>query len=241
MAGDEDDDQERWSEADAYDVLEDHDVNDEPSPLQPVGPGDVFADVELGHLADPFVGHVIVVGHPCSLRRGIALQPDLPVAPIAPPGIPTSQHGIAERVLPVRKLLPPGTDQNHVVQLTRTTTVPSEALDVGRRVATLSAAGIVALQQRVVGNHTRVKVPSGVIAAHIRGPLAELELWTDWRDELEQNGRAPHDHDDDFDAFMASESSFAELSWRAALAEHEHARGRAVAAMTDELARLLDA
>ena len=238
MTGEEDD-QPSWLEADAYEVLEDHDVDEDPTPLRPIGPGDVFADIELAHLAEPFTGHVMVVGHPCSLRRGIVLQSDIAVAPISPPGIPSSQHGVAERVLPVRKLLPPGTTVNHVVQLTRTTTVPAMRLGSSSRVAALSAAGIVALQQRVVGNQTRVKMPPGLIAAHIRGPLAELELWTDWREGLEERRCAPDAHDDDFDAFMASPSGFGDRSWRVALGEFEHARARAVPAMEAELERLL--
>ena len=229
--------EESWQEAEDYEVLEAHDIDDDPTQLRPIGPGDVFAGIELAHLAEPFRGHVMVVGHPCSLRRGTALQPDVPVAPVAPPGIPTRQHRLAERLLPVGKLIPPGADEHHVVHLTRTTTVPSDRLHIKARVATLSGTGIVALQQRVVGNQSRVKIPPGVIAAHIRGQLAELELWTDWREDLAEAGREVDDYDKAFDAFMSSTSSFDELSWRDALGEHEHARARAVAAMQGELER----
>jgi hypothetical protein len=229
-----------WEGVETYEVLEDHDVDDDPPPLRPIGPGDVFAAIEIGHLAEPFTGHVMVVGHPCSLRRGLVLQPDVPVAPVTPPGIPTSQHGLAERVLPVRKLLPPGTGENHVVQLTRTTTIAGSRLHVADRVAALTPTGIVALQQRVVGNQTRVKVPPRIIAAHIRGPLTELELLTDWREEVELSGLGPDALDAEFDAFMSSTSGFDELTWRVALGEHEHARARAVAAMSAELQARLD-
>jgi hypothetical protein len=221
-------------EADEYEVLAEHDVDDAPPPYRPLGPGDVFDDVELSHLATPYRGPVIVVGHPCSLRRGLALQDDIPVAPIAEPAIPTAQHPHADRVMPVRKLLPPGSDVNRVIQLTRTTTVPAAALPLDNRSASLTSAGVVALQQRVVGNQVRVKVPPKVIAEHCRGPLAELELWTDWRERCSEGPEESNDCDARFDVFMRSSSGFGELSWREALAAHEHGRARAVAAMEAE-------
>ena len=219
-------------EAEAYELLDDLDVDDDPPQHRPLGPGDVFLEVSLAHLATPFVGPVMVVGHPCSLRRGLELQADVPVAPILEPGIPSKEHPHAERVLPVRKLLPPGSSANRVVQLTQTTTIPAHRLDVGSRCASLSTTGIVALQQRVVGNQTRVKVPPGLIRKHCRGPLTEVELWTDWREGCIENGLSAYESlDDKFDAFMRTDSGFDHLTWREALGTHEHARARAVAAM----------
>jgi hypothetical protein len=227
-------------EADVYEVLQDHDVDDAPPAHRPVGPGDVFCDIALDHLAVPFVGPVMVVGHPCSLRRGLILQDDIPVAPVAPAGVPpTAQHPHADRVLPVRRLIPPGGDQNRVVQLTRTTTVAAERLSVSGRCASLNGAGVVALQQRLVGNQTRVKVPPGVIAAHCRGPLTELELWSDWRERCVEAGKDADAYDTEFEAFMTSDSGFAGLAWREALAQHEHARARALAAMETVLDALV--
>lgn len=225
-------------EVDAYELLKADDVDSDPPDFRPIGPGDVFPEIALNHLATPLQGPVIVVGHPCSLRRGLDLQDDLPVAPIVEPGIPTNQHPIAERVLPVAKLLPPGSDRNRVTQLTLTTTVPAAALDASRRCASLNRAGVVALQQRLVGNQTRIKVPGGVIAAHCRGPLAELELWTDWREACQDADEEPMARDTAFDDFMNSASGFGSLSWREALGAHEHAQSRATAAMEALLATL---
>jgi hypothetical protein len=127
-----------------------------------------------------------------------------------------------------------------VAQLTRTTTVPAAALSVDKRCACLTNAGVVALQQRVVGNQIRAKVPPKIIAAHCRGPLTELELWTDWREGCVEHGQEPHAQDERFDAVMKARSGFGDLSWRDALADHEHARSRAVAAMEAALALALE-
>jgi hypothetical protein len=229
-----------WNEADAYEVLRDHDVDPDPPDYRPVGPGDVFGDVDLAHLTIPFTGPVVVVGHPCSLRRGIDLVPDVPVAPISEPGIPSGQHPFADKVLPVKKLLPPGSSVNMVVQLVRTTTISAASLTADQRSASLNRAGVIALQQRVVGNQIRARVPPGVIAAHCRGPLAELELWTDWRESCVVREREPDSFDVEFDSFMSSESGFEGLSWRVALAKYEHAAARAVPAMTAAVAQVLD-
>lgn len=147
MAGDGDSADQEIGEADTYELLKPEDIDSDPSDFRPIGPGDVFSEIALNHLATPLHGPVIVVGHPCSLRRGLDLQDDLPVAPIVEPGIPTRQHPIADRVLPVAKLLPPGSDRNRVIQLTLTTTVPAITLDPGQRCASLNRAGVVALQQ----------------------------------------------------------------------------------------------
>jgi hypothetical protein len=226
------------SEADTYELLRAEDIDGDPPGFRPVGPGDVFSDVSLDHLSTPIQGPVIVVGHPCSIRRGLDLQDDLPVAPIVEPGIPTHQHSVAERVLPVQKLLPPGSDKNRVIQLTLVTTVPATLLDLSARCASLNRSGVVALQQRVVGNQTRIKVPAGVIAAHCRGPLAELELWTDWRETCVDAGEDAGSKGTAFNGFMESESGFEALSWREALGAHEHAQARAAAAMETFLAAL---
>jgi hypothetical protein len=241
MAGDGDAADQEIGEADTYELLKPEDIDSDPSDFRPIGPGDVFSKITLNHLATPLHGPVIVVGHPCSLRRGLDLQDDLPVAPIVEPGIPTRQHPIADRVLPVAKLLPPGSDRNRVIQLTLTTTVPATALDPGQRCASLNRAGVVALQQRLVGNQTRIKVPGGVIAGHCRGPLAELELWTDWREACHDAGEEPTTRDATFDEFMDSVSGFEALSWRDALGEYEHAQSRAAAAMEVLLATLFTA
>lgn len=226
-------------EAETYELLKAEDIDDDPRRFRPIGPGDVFCDVSLDHLATPLRVPVVVVGHPCSIRRGLEIQDDLPVAPIVEPGIPSSQHSLAERVLPVKKLLPPGSDKNRVIQLTLATTVPSAALDPATRCASLNRAGVVALQQRLVGNQTRIKVPAGVIAAHCRGPLAELELWTDWREACTDAGEEAGSKDAEFDEFLKSGSGFGALSWREALGEREHAQARATAAMETHLAALL--
>ncbi len=160
----------------------------------------------------------MVVGHPCSLRRGLVLQADVPVAPLVEQGVPTRRHASTDRLLPVRKLLPPGSETHHVVDLTLATTIPADRLDMTQRCACLSNAGIVALQQRLVGNLVRVKVPPGVITKHCRGPLTELELWTDWRAEIVDAGLDAEARDEEFDEFMRQRSGFGTLSWREAIA-----------------------
>jgi hypothetical protein len=199
---------ESFQEAETYEVLQDHDVDDAPPACRPIAPGDVFLEVSPTHLAEPVVGPVMVVGHPGSLRRGLELQADVPVAPIVEPSIPTARHAVADRLLPVRKLIPPVSQVNRVVQLTRTTTVPARQLAVEHRCAALNNAGIVALQQRVAGNQIRVRVPAGMIAAHCRGALTELELWTDWRVACVEAGRDAGTHDIEFDEFMRRDPGF---------------------------------
>jgi hypothetical protein len=228
-------------EAERYEILRAEDVDTEPPAFRPLGPGDVFLDIGLGHLAEPISGPVMVVGHPCSLRRGLTLKPDIPVAPIIELGIPTNQLPYSDRCLPVRKMLPPGSSTNRVVDLTLATTTRVAELTIAKRCASLSNAGIVALQQRLVGNAVRVKVPPGIITKHCRGPLTELELWTDWREAVVEAGYGPELFDVEFDELMKESSGFGGLSWRDAIAEHEHSRGSAATATDKRVAELLAA
>lgn len=230
-----------WPEAEGYELLRDQDVDGEPPLYRPLGPGDVFTEVALDHLAEPFTGVVMVVGHPCSLRRGLALKADIPVAPLVTPGLASRHHTSADRLLPVRKLLPPGSNTNRVVDLTLATTTPAHRLRIEQRCACLGTAGIVALQQRLVGNVVRVKVPPGVITKHCRGPLTELELWVDWRGAIAEAELDAEMFDTEFDEFMEQPSGFDNLSWREAIAAHEHARGSAVTETDRRVAQLIAA
>lgn len=227
-------------EADVYELLSEADVDDDPPPYRPLGPGDVFDPVALEHLATPVTGPVIVVGHPCSLRRGLTLQDDIPVAPIVTPGIKTDQQMLAERLFPVGTLLPPGATARGSVKLVSTTTVPAANLNIERRCARLGDLGVVALQQRVIGNQGRVKVPPSVLSRHMRGPLTELELWTDWRECCVEAGLAADALDEEFDALMNEPAGEKDgLSWRRALAEQEFARARVVPVMTSRVKKLV--
>lgn len=220
-----------------YQLLQPEDVDAEPPPYRPLGPGDVFDDIELGHLATPITATVIVVGHPCSLRRGLNLLPDIPVAPIVPRGIPTDQRMLSDRWLPVDRLLPPGSSTDHAVDLSRTTTVAATRLDVAHRCATLGNDGIIALQQRVVGNAVRVRVPPGTLNDHSRGPLVEIELWTNWREACIDHDVSANAHDGEFDRFMQADSGDG-TDWRTTIGARESAKSRAVVAMDAALSKL---
>jgi hypothetical protein len=227
------------SSIDDYELLSELAVSIDPPETRPIGPGDVFRDIEVAHLSVPFTGHVIVVGHPCSLRKGTELLPDVPVAPLVAKGLRTADKSRSDRLFPVGRLLPPNATDEHVAELVRTTTIAADLLPVDKRCAAMAATGVVALQQRVIGNQTRVKVPHGVISAHCRGPpVTELEVWTDWRDDVGEAGHPIAFQDEEFDKFMESASEFPGLTWREALAAREDAKGVIAIAMTEAIANL---
>jgi hypothetical protein len=63
------------------------------------------------------------------------------------------------------------------------TSVTTKELTTDRRIATLSADGLLLLQQRSVYFWTRLKVPLGDLAQQFAPILTEMEIQRDWAEE----------------------------------------------------------
>lgn len=218
---------------DAYRVITARDVHDSPWLHQPLSSGDIFGSVTISHLSTPWAGPVIVIGHPCSLRSGLVLAPDIPIAPIVSKHLKTEARASAHRVFPLPRVPLLSESPDHAVDLTMATTLPATALDVRDRIGGLSHGGVIALQQRIIGNAARTRVATGTLAQHFQGPLAEITLWTDWRELAEEDGHEPDALDDAFEQFLRSVEPGHDLSWRDRLADDPTTRGTIGSAMGD--------
>jgi hypothetical protein len=156
---------------------------------RPISTGDVFA---LGESTTD--GLVIVLTHPCSLRRdGVNLVDAVLVASIAV-GQPISYEEWASgffKKMPLPELLGSGT--HHVAEFDNIGPCKSAELTPERRCAVLSDRGVNLLLQRLVHHMTRVAVPSEQFSTAFAGPMAELEIVEDWAEEAASNGLSVED------------------------------------------------
>lgn len=141
---------------------------------RPLATGDVFADVLVGTSSEM----VIVITHPCSMRRdGVNLVDRVCVAPVREKsGLRWRGH---YRFMPLPDLMEFG-DQ-YGVYLDDFERVQSELLDANARVASLDRRGVNLLMQRFVHHLTRVVVPTADIDAMCAAAFEELDLMEEWR------------------------------------------------------------
>lgn len=124
---------------------------DEVGAHRPTFTGDIYR-IGSGHL-------VMVLQHPCALRRGVDLHPRVLVATVTPAtnGRPPSKWTGSYKIMPLPKLTE-NTDHSASfvdLELLESATIP----DI-ERVAVLSQVGVNLLMQRWTFHNTRLEVPT---------------------------------------------------------------------------------
>ncbi len=160
---------------------------------RPLFQGDVFVGVPLAGV--PFTGThqpdgdgealadaVMLVGHPCSMVSGAEILPYQEVArvrPTKPVSYDRYDDGrFEEFFLPCLDLA--RTAVHYSACLHERTLVPTEQLRLGNRVAALSLTGVVALQQRLTHESSRVKVDLNTLLQATAPRFHENQLAQEW-------------------------------------------------------------
>ncbi|HKG37551.1 MAG TPA: hypothetical protein VKB25_01050 [Conexibacter sp.] len=144
--------------------------------------GDVFRDLPIPGI-DP-TPYSMIVSHPCSMRRGVALVDRLQAMPV----IAYQRVEFARwadgfvRVLPLPDFPAAGT--HHAVNLNEIGMVDASILALERRVACLSERAIALLLQRFFKNQSRVVVSLSRIEEAFGGVMEEIALWEEWNEQL---------------------------------------------------------
>lgn len=148
---------------------------------RPIMFGDVFRDVPCsrGGAASDLV---MVLSHPCSMRKGTVLRERIVTATVEPvpdQRVPRQRwaSGFYD-YLPLYDL--PGVDQLHGVRLSELHAANSSDLDLKQRVLALSDYGIAVLLQRWIYQMSRDPVPIQDIDNLVAPILAETEIQEDW-------------------------------------------------------------
>lgn len=148
--------------------------------MRPVMTGDVFDGPTIPGCSAHAL--VIVLSHPCSLRRGVDLVDSVQALPIA------RYHDVSVaawerhvRVMPLPNMLLTG--DHFAARLTEFGMVPANQLNLDHRRCTLSERAVVLLQQRFFHNQSRVKVPLERLFEASAPVFEEVALWERWNDD----------------------------------------------------------
>ncbi|WP_278262995.1 hypothetical protein [Nocardia sp. AG03] len=162
----------------------------------------------------PDASRAILVQHPCALRNGVELLPNLmTVRVVEASGKPRSDwHKESPKLMPLPELLP---ETFHVARFTDLSITPSKQIETSTRIAILSAFGVNLLMQRWVYHNTRVIIPTHTFDEQMIGPSLEADLACEWREEnldVEPNRALT-----EFGQWLDSSDTDGQPSWRSRL------------------------
>ncbi|MGH7691202.1 MAG: hypothetical protein ACREOA_00635 [Candidatus Dormibacteria bacterium] len=167
----------------------------EASPYRPIVTGDLFQGLGVGDLTseDPDHGLAMVVAHPSAMRKGATLSARTraaPVTPVADLSKRSWRPGFYEVFqLPRLRSVAKGNrfeiaDEAWGALLQEAAPIPTDELDVRRRIACLSSKGIHYLLHYLVHSDTRVAVRVDTIALTFAPKLEEIQLLEAWNEEF---------------------------------------------------------
>jgi hypothetical protein len=170
---------------------------------RPVFTGDVFVDVQA--LGENAPRCVIVVQHPCAIRKGTALAKNLLVAEVsAHQVIKPSKWSGNYKVMPLPELDPQKLAA--AAKFDSLFLVTGDSLGEGRRIACLSQIGVNLLLQRWVHHNSRVVVPTTTYQAVNEAQFEEADIIENWCTDRADDAVELSDAAAEIDAFLSSTS-----------------------------------
>jgi hypothetical protein len=157
---------------------------DEVGTHRPTFTGDIYR-TDAGHI-------VMVLQHPCALRRGVDLHPRILVAPVAPVAhgrLPSKWAG-SYKIMPLPKL---ADNKDYSASFVDLELLESATISGIVRIAVLSQLGVNLLMQRWTFHNTRLEVPAYRYSESTIGPFDEADLIEEWVDERVDDGAEPLD------------------------------------------------
>jgi len=152
---------------------------DEVGAQRPIFTGDVFFGVPVIGEGKP--KNVVVLQHPCVIRRGLKLTPKLLVAEVRPEGLHRpSTWSRFPRQMPLAELVIDGTPPHYAGFFVNHQLVVSDSLDVNQRVASMSQRGVNLLMQRWVHHNSRVIVPTQDYQGVTGSQYEEADIIEEW-------------------------------------------------------------
>jgi hypothetical protein len=150
-------------------------------PYRPVVSGDVFR----GHIDALGGAHemVLVISHPCSMRMGPHLRPQLQVAPVVEHSELTEAQWRSGsfRIMPLPQL---ADGASFAASLDLSSPIRTSELRIGERVCCLSEYGILVLYQRHIRHLTRLEVGVRSLEPVTRAIFTEISLQDEWNQGL---------------------------------------------------------
>ncbi|HZM55053.1 MAG TPA: hypothetical protein VFC03_08525 [Acidimicrobiales bacterium] len=179
---------------------------DEVVAQRPVFTGDVFFGVSVIGEDEP--KDVLVLQHPCVIRRGLVLTPKLLVAEVRPEGLHRpSKWDRFPRQMPLAELVVEGTPTHYAAFFVDHQLVRPESLDIDQRVACMSQRGVNLLMQRWVHHNSRVIVPTYDYQDVTSPQYEESDIIEEWCIDREDDGVSLDDATVEIDAWLTGDKS----------------------------------
>lgn len=146
---------------------------------------DIFRPVFTGDVYTlPDGRRVMIIQHPCALRRGTNLIDRLLVAEVSQSNrLPEDWAAGHFKIMPLPGLL--GSSLDFSANFINLDLISSDELTPQTRVASLSLVGVNLLLQRWVHHNSRVVIPTITYSEQTIGPFEEADLAADWCMERE--------------------------------------------------------
>jgi len=170
---------------------------------RPIFTGDVFFGLPV--IGDDEPKNVVVLQHPCVIRRGLALTPKLLVAEVRPEQLHRPSHWSRfPRQIPLAKLVVDGTPTHYAGFFVDHQLVASDSLDVNLRVACMSQRGINLLMQRWVHHNSRVVVPTQDYQEVTSPQFEEADIIEEWCIDRDGDGVSLVDATREIDSWLGA-------------------------------------
>ena len=187
---------------------------DEVVAQRPIFTGDTFFGVPV--VGEEELKNVVVLQHPCVIRRGLTLTPKLLVAEVrGEPLRRPSQWARLPRQMPLAELVVDENVAHYAGFFVDHQLVVSDSLDVNLRVAAMSQRGVNLLMQRWVHHNSRVVVPTQDFQEVSSPQYEEADIMEEWCIDREDDGISLNDATVEINSWLTGEKS--SLSPRARL------------------------
>lgn len=151
---------------------------------------------------------MLVLQHPCVIRRGLVLTPKLLVAEVRPEGVQRpSRWNRVPRQMPLAELVVDGTPAHFAGFFVDHQLVRPESLDTDRRVACMSQRGVNLLLQRWVHHNSRVIVPTYDYHEVTSPQYEEADIIEEWCIDREEDGVSLDDATVEIDTWLTGDHS----------------------------------
>lgn len=180
---------------------------DEVVAQRPIFTGDVFFNVTVE--GDEQASSVIVLQHPCVIRRGIELTPNLLVAEVAPAALLPPSQWVEKffRQLPLAELVAGATPKHFAAFFDRYHLIRRKDLELDHRVATMSQRGVNLLMQRWVHHNSRMVVPTQEYQKVTSAQYDEADIIEEWCIDREDDGVSLDDATVEIDTWLTGDKS----------------------------------
>jgi len=162
---------------------------DEVVPQRPIFTGDVFFDVTVEGEEEQ-TRNVIVLQHPCVIRKGVELTPKLLVAEVASAALLLPSQWVEKffRQLPLAELVTGDKPTHFAAYFDRYHLIKRKDLELDHRVATMSQRGVNLLMQRWVHHNSRMIVPTQEYQKVTSAQYDEADIIEEWCIDREDDG-----------------------------------------------------